>query len=433
MLSLRILRLVVQGLFIILLCTSSYLAGFLCGHHSTPESTFLHGAIMSVDRSLHSHLSDLSSIRTAVNEATNNDDDGSDCLQNMSEEQIIQFYVKRELVKQRKEQAATEESMPVDSMKLVAPSSSSSNTRRFPEKTMGRFLNGMVRVKKGDVDDYFDFGNPIEVDHAGSNVDDALVLYSYPKSLTFMKDKQLSHSAQYVDAYSGIPLTDPETATEHCDSMNVIFTGNPGNTRQCTAIIANLPSYHVQRWMKVDTTRSSRIETDLPLSLVSRGYVATRGKSNFYAPPFDGRHSPVKRHWKMLLTFFKYLDSVLDDLQPILAKISRENAVVVMTCNMGQSQLLMNFACSARRRGFDLGNILVFPSDVETKELAEGLGLATYYDEKVSSRSVLDKEQWIIHLHSNHDSCIICYVAASPERTWDHCHRVRQSGMEVRY
>ena len=54
-----------------------------------------------------------------------------------------------------------------------------------------------------------------------------------------------------------------------------------------------------------------------------------------------------------------------------------------MTCNHGQSALLMNFACSARRRGFDLGNVLVFPSDVATKELAEGLGLTTYYDEKV--------------------------------------------------
>ncbi len=46
--------------------------------------------------------------------------------------------------------------------------------------------------------------------------------------------------------------------------------------------------------------------------------------------------------------------------------------------------LLMNFACSSRRKGFDLSNVLVFPSDKETKELAEGLGLTTYYDEKVS-------------------------------------------------
>ncbi len=382
MLTLRFLRLLVKGLFVLLLCTSSYLAGFIFGHHSAPESTLLYGAIMSVDRSLHSHLSDISSVHTESNRVT--DDDGTnDCLKNMSDEQLVEFHVQRELEKHRGGELAAGAA----GSKLIASSSLSTKTRRFPDKTMGCFLNGMVRVKKGDLDEYFDFGNPLEVGHAGNSVEDALVMFSHPKSLSSMKDQRLAHSAQYVDSSSGIPLTDPKTATEHCDSMNVIFTGNPGNTRQCTAIIPNLPSYHIQRWMKVNTTRSSRIETDLPLSLVSRGYVGTRGKSNFYAPPFNGRYSPVNRHWKMLLTFFKYLDSVLDDLRPILAKIARKNAVVVMTCNMGQSQLLMNFACSALRRGFDLGNILVFPSDVETKELAEGLGLTTYYDEKVGSRS----------------------------------------------
>jgi len=43
----------------------------------------------------------------------------------------------------------------------------------------------------------------------------------------------------------------------------------------------------------------------------------------------------------------------------------------------------MNFACSARARGFDLKNVLVFPSDLETKELAEGMGLMTFYEEKM--------------------------------------------------
>lgn len=360
------------------LCTSSYLAGFLFGHHSTPESTKLYGAIMSVDRSIHSHLDDFSSIRSGSKSRT---DGGSDCLQNMSEEQLVEYHVQRELEKHRKEQTAVEGSK--GSMRADVHKSSS-KTRRFPTETMGRYLNKVVRVKKGELDEYFDFGNPIEVGHAGSNIEDALILYSYPNALSTTKDKRLASAAEYIHA-SGIPLTDPLTATEYCDSMNVIFTGNPGKTRQCTAIVANLPSYHVQRWMKVNTTRSSIIEADLPLSLVSRGYAGKRGKSNFYAPVSSGRYSPVQKHWKMLLTFVKYLDTVLDDLRPILAKIARQNAVVVMTCNMGQSQLLMNFACSARRRGFDLGNILVFPSDVETKELAEGLGLATYYDEKVGA------------------------------------------------
>ena len=54
-------------------------------------------------------------------------------------------------------------------------------------------------------------------------------------------------------------------------------------------------------------------------------------------------------------------------------------------------ELLVNFACSSRARGIDLGNVLVFPTDKETKELAEGLGLTTFYDEKVSASRILTK------------------------------------------
>ena len=91
----------------------------------------------------------------------------------------------------------------------------------------------------------------------------------------------------------------------------------------------------------------------------------------------------------MLKKFLQNVDSVLEDLRPILDKVARDNSVVIMTCNMGQAALLMNFACSAKRRGFDLGNVLVFPSDIETRDLAEGLGLTTYYDEKVCANMVL--------------------------------------------
>ena len=57
---------------------------------------------------------------------------------------------------------------------------------------------------------------------------------------------------------------------------------------------------------------------------------------------------------------------------------------MVLTCNHGQSELLMNFVCSAHARGFDLKNVLVFPTDLETNQLAEGMGLATFYEETVS-------------------------------------------------
>ena len=44
----------------------------------------------------------------------------------------------------------------------------------------------------------------------------------------------------------------------------------------------------------------------------------------------------------------------------------------------------MNFVCAARARGLDLSPVLVFATDEETKELAEGLGLTSFYDETVS-------------------------------------------------
>lgn len=58
--------------------------------------------------------------------------------------------------------------------------------------------------------------------------------------------------------------------------------------------------------------------------------------------------------------------------------------VIVMVCNHGQSELLMNFVCSAKSRNLDLGSVLVFATDEETKELAEGLGLAAFFDKTVS-------------------------------------------------
>ena len=113
-----------------------------------------------------------------------------------------------------------------------------------------------------------------------------------------------------------------------------------------------------------------------------------------------------------------------------IGKIARNNAVVVLTCNMGQSVLLMNFACSAQRRGFDLGNILVFPSDVETKEIAEGLGLTTYYDEKVC----LWRTDAYIYKYIFHSLCL-CFSSIQyiwiTSRTWGNCPREKQGGMEV--
>jgi hypothetical protein len=348
--ALRFIFLSVRVTFVLLLCGSSYLAGSILGHDSfLLDSTSIRGS-SAVIRSLSGKASDRTGRQSR-----------NDVGCKMTKEELIDIHVRRGLEKQMMR-------------------------RRFPSSSMGRSLNGVVRVTKDDINEYFDFGNPMERGQ-DTTVEDALLLYQKKEAFP-TSNESLMHSVEYDDG-NGIPHTDVTTAIENCDAINVIFTGNPGQTRQCTAIVPNFESYHVQRWMKVDTVRTTSILPELPLVPVSRGYGTgrggTTGKGHFYSPPSpsDGKLSPVKLHWRRLLPFFQNVDAVLEDLGDILKRIARNNAVVVLTCNHGQSELLINFACSARRRGFDLGNILVFPSDVETKELAEGLGLTTYFDVKV--------------------------------------------------
>lgn len=195
---------------------------------------------------------------------------------------------------------------------------------------MERFATGIARVNKDELNAFFDFGNPVEKGD-GTGDEDAIIIYNDRKAMP-SSDQILARAVEYNDG-QGIPLLDTQTATENCDGMNVIFTGNPEHTAQCTAIIGNYESYHIQRWMRTD---GGAIDHKLPLTHVSRGF-APRGRSNFYAPPYDGKNSQVKRHWKMLLTFLQNVDSVLADLEPILKKVARNNAVVVLTCNHGQS------------------------------------------------------------------------------------------------
>lgn len=363
----QILFFIIKVTFVCLLCGSSYLAGSLWGRQSIELN--MH-APMSVGNMMQGKLgSKIETKKSAV-----------DCYK--LEEELIEIKVKEELAKHKKISDATK-SMNND----MEP-----QDRRFP-KTMGKFANGIARVNKDKLGDFFDFGNPLTKGE-GTGQEDALIIYHSKGALP--TDESVAHSVTVNDG-NGIPLLEPQIATENCDAMNVVFTANPGNTRQCTALIGNYESYHIQRWMRVDTVKSTAIDPNLPLQLVSRGY-ASRGRANFYAPPSDSQYSPVKRHWGQLKTFLQNVDKVLEELKPILEKVARNNAVVVMTVNKGQSSLLMNFACSAHRRGFDLGNVLVFPTDMESKKLAEGLGLATYYDESnMSAIPVGEARQ--VHTH----------------------------------
>jgi hypothetical protein len=89
-------------------------------------------------------------------------------------------------------------------------------------------------------------------------------------------------------------------------------------------------------------------------------------------------------HQEILSIYLANLKEMQDELRTTLKKIAIDNTVVVMTVNKGQSELFLNFVCSARSRGFDLKNALLVPTDQFSKDLADELGLATFYNEHVS-------------------------------------------------
>eukprot|EP00979_Chaetoceros_neogracilis_P002960 scaffold493_cov258-Chaetoceros_neogracile.AAC.8 len=202
---------------------------------------------------------------------------------------------------------------------------------------------------------------------------EVLLFYNNDKALP--SKEEYKRQVQY-DNGSGVGLLDVESATENCDTMNVINTNNPGNTRQCFAIVGNYESYHVQRWMRVPLEKG-KVDPKEPLRAVSRGY--DKNGAQQFVPPSE---KDIVKHWGILKTYFEGYEENMAELKSVAEKVAIKNTVIVMTCNMGQSELLMNFVCNAKAKGLDVSNVLVFPTDQETQDLAEGLGLATFYDKK---------------------------------------------------
>ena len=95
------------------------------------------------------------------------------------------------------------------------------------------------------------------------------------------------------------------------------------------------------------------------------------------------KQSHLDLHRKILSIYLENLKEMQNELKSTLQKIAVDNTVVVMTVNKGQSELLMNFVCSALSKGLNLSNVILFPTDLFSKGIADGLGLATFYNDKV--------------------------------------------------
>lgn len=256
---------------------------------------------------------------------------------------------------------------------IVLPKVDSTSSFSFPS-TMSRFLVGMARTDKLDFVNTLDLGVPVDDPsnnpHTGDKEKDVLLLYQKDSALPDnYHDKQ-----QQGDS---LPLYNSQDALNHCDFVNVILTDHSAGRNQCWAIVPQYESYHVQKWMRVD--HGQKLSSDLPLKMVSRG-MKTNGHNEF-DPPMN-KH--MDRNIDLLQNYFANLPDSLNQLKPLVEKVATPNkTVTVMVTNFGQSELLVNHVCAAKSRNLDISSILVFATDMETKELAEELGLTVFYDEPV--------------------------------------------------
>jgi len=243
---------------------------------------------------------------------------------------------------------------------------------RFPDGTAS-FAAGLVTVPRDDFAKRFDVGVPL--DPTKPSNDRVVLLYSSDAALP----KTVPGMAEEIASSGPIPLMDDiEAATENCDIVNLILA-QPGDKRQCFAMMGQFRSYHMQKFMRLPggDREGEKLDPKAPLRLVNRG-AQTSGRTSAKAPTKE----QTAEYWKSLSTYLQTLDSVLEELKPLAAKVAKDNTVIVLVCNYGQSELLMNFVCNARSRNIDLSAVLVFCTDMETKELAEGLGLVAFYDKE---------------------------------------------------
>ncbi|VEU34026.1 unnamed protein product [Pseudo-nitzschia multistriata] len=185
-------------------------------------------------------------------------------------------------------------------------------------------------------------------------------------------------------------LLSVDDATKNCNNLHVVLT-NFDRRKECVALVGQYESFHLHKLMRASEKPASPknkskflIDPSQPLRPVNRNMRDDGGRS-IAIPSKDD----LKRNWRNLVPYLQSLEETLEKLRPVAESVASHNGrntVIVMVCNFGQSELLMNFVCNARARGLgkELSNILLFSTDKETHELAtKVLGLTSFYDEKV--------------------------------------------------
>jgi len=239
---------------------------------------------------------------------------------------------------------------------------------RFP-RGMQHLVSGMAQVDRDDFAKRFDLGVPLDPSDSMNNK--ILMLYNTPSAIP---PEVMNEAA----GQAPLPLLSAENATSHCDFFHVVLQDHGGKRRQCTAIFGQYEAFHIQKYMRLPEHKAP-LDPKLPLRIVNRG-AQSSGRKSTAAPSLE----TTKNYWKTLQSYLGRIDEVVAKLKPLVEKIAVQNTVIVQVCNFGQSELLINFLCSARQRSLDTSAVLVFATDQETYDLVNAIGGATvFYDQEL--------------------------------------------------
>ena len=270
---------------------------------------------------------------------------------------------------------------------------------RFPPE-VSSFATGMALLDRDEFATKFDTGVPLDK----TKDTNSRVLLLYSQALSLPKNRTLAHDVRKLN--SPVPtVSSIEDATQNCDFLNIVLTDFAPRRAQCIAVMGQYEAYHIQKFARLDEY-GSPLNRTLPLRYVNRGAQASGRKST--KPP---RKEMTLSYWATLSQYLAQLPKKLESLANVAKQAAgRRNTVIVMVCNHGQSELLLNFVCAAKSRNLEssLQHILLFATDVETRDLATSLGLKVVYDPEVRC-----DESFGVRAHTRELCCGACFVFCS--------------------
>lgn len=250
----------------------------------------------------------------------------------------------------------------------------------MPPAAMRNFLYGMGRVRRKEFVEKFDTGHGIDPEFKkkeGEYREDEEVLLLYSSPSAFPSNWTESRDSTVMPV---------KTAVQNCRELRVLHLPRkrhksllhaPAN---CLAVVGNWGNHHVPRFTQIGQGRRMRFE-HIP---------AYRGPKSIPTTAIDEAASEELAH------YISIFPQVLKRLEPVAASVAKQSSsvekkgkkkkpsrgtIIIMVANQGHSMFLINFVCAARSRGLDMSHILLFATDLTTQELANDLGLTSYYDQ----------------------------------------------------